>query len=298
MPKVYLFLVVLFFVFALSFCSAQANKGVAQTGFITVADSKLYYESTGKGKPIVLLHGGFMDTRMWDGQVKEFSKKYRVITCDLRGHGKTIDGDSSYFMYEAIRMLLDSLHEKKADMAGLSLGATVATDFAIEYPRYVNKLLLITPGLNSLDTTFGQDSAMIKYSNLMDDAVVKKKDTALAAEYFIRSWFDGPFRLPEQTDTAIRKRVLTMAISTMKTHQFMHWARFAQPRAIGRLEKITAPTLIIIAEKDNFHISKNAEALKRGITNSKMVTISNAAHLVNLEKPEEFNKIFLDFIRK
>jgi 3-oxoadipate enol-lactonase len=298
MPKVYLFVVVLIFVFRLSICSAQDNKGDTQTGFITVADSKLYYESTGKGKPIVLLHGGFMDTRMWDGQVKEFSKKYRVITCDLRGHGKTMDGDSSYFMYEAIRMLLDSLNEKKADIAGLSLGATVATDFAIEYPRYVNKLLLITPGLNSFDTTFVQDSTMVKYSNLMDDAVVKRKDTALAAEYFIRSWFDGPFRSPEQTDAAIRKRALAIATSTMKTHQFMHWARFAQPRAIGRLEKITAPTLIIIAEKDNYRISKNADALNKGITNSKIVIISNAAHLVNLEKPEEFNKIFLEFIRK
>jgi 3-oxoadipate enol-lactonase len=297
MPKGYIFLIVLIFAFRLSICSAQDNKGVPQSGFITVADSKLYYESTGKGKPIVLLHGGFMDTRMWDGQVKEFSKKYRVITCDLRGHGKTVDGDSSYFMYEAIRMLLDSLNEKKADIAGLSLGATIATDFAIEYPQYVNKLLLITPGLNSLDTTFVQDSTMEKYSILMDSAV-KRKDIALAAEYFIRSWFDGPFRSPQQTDTALRKTVLAIATSTMKIHQFMHWTRFAQPRAIGRLEKITAPTLIIVAEKDNYHILKNAEALNKGITNSKIVTISNAAHLVNLEKPEEFNKIFLEFIRK
>lgn len=299
MRKVHSFPVILISAFAFFICSAQDIKPVTHTGFITVADSKLYYESTGKGEAIVLLHGGFMDSRMWDEQVKAFSKKYRVITCDLRGHGKTIDGDSSYFMYEAIRMLLDSLHEKKADIAGLLLGgATIATDFAIEYPQYVNKLLLITPGLNSLDTTFVQDSAIVRFSDLMDDAVIKKKDTALAAEYFIRSWFDGPFRSLEQTDTALRKKVLAIATTTMKTHQFMHWTRFAEPRAIQRLKNIIAPTLIIIAEKDNYHITKNAEALKMGITNSKIVTISNAAHLVNLEKPKEFNKIFLEFIGK
>ncbi|HYM92670.1 MAG TPA: alpha/beta hydrolase [Chitinophagaceae bacterium] len=288
----------LFFILVISGCKDQEKKPVSLSGFITVADSKLYYESTGTGEAILLLHGGFMNSRMWDEQVKEFSKKYCVITCDLRGHGLTVDGDSSYFMYEAIRMLLDTLGEKKVNIAGLSLGAMIATDFAIEYPQYVNRLILITPGLNSLDTTFAQDSTITKYSNLMGDAVTKQKDTMLAAEYFIRSWFDGPYRSPEQTDTAARKKALAMATETMKTHKFLHWTRLAEPPAIQRLKKITAPTLIIIAEKDNYRISKNAEALKNGIANSKIVTIRNAAHLVSLEKPEEFNKTFLEFIKK
>jgi pimeloyl-ACP methyl ester carboxylesterase len=292
------YLFILFSIPAFTICKGQEIIPGSLSGFITIADSKLYYETTGTGEAILLLHGGFMDRRMWDEQVKRFSKKYRVITCDLRGHGATIDGDSSYFMYEAIHMLLDTLHEKKVNIAGLSLGAMIATDFAIEYPQYVRRLILITPGLNSLDTTFVQDSTITKYSNLMGDAVTKEKDTMLAAEYFIRSWFDGPCRSPEQTDTAARKKALAMATATMKTHKFLHWTRLAEPPAIQRLKKITASALIIIAEKDNYRISKNAEALKNGIANSKIVTIRNAAHLVNLEQPGEFNKIFLAFIKK
>src|SRR6185295_15737250 len=137
-------------------CGGKKENPVTKTGFIAIADSKLYYETTGEGDAIVLLHGGFMDRRMWDDQVDEFSKHYRVITCDLRGHGATTDGDSSYFMYEAIRILLDTLHEKKAIVAGLSLGAMIATDFAIVYPQYVDKLVLVTPGLNKLDTVFAK----------------------------------------------------------------------------------------------------------------------------------------------
>ena len=290
-----IFVILVAFLFAA--CSSKKTKPVTISGFISIADSKLYYETTGTGEAIVLLHGGYMDRRMWDDQVKEFSEKYRVITCDLRGHGSTTDGDSSYYMYEAIRILLDTLKEKKVIMAGLSLGAMIATDFAIEYPGYVKTLLLITPGLNKLDTVFTEDSSIAKYSELMRVAAVEQKDTALAAEYFIRNWFDGPHRSPEQTDTTARRKALMMATATMRTHKFLHWTRLAEPPAIQRLNQITAPTLILVAEKDNYRISKNAEALKNGIAGSGIVTISNAAHLVNLEKPEEFNEIFLGFIK-
>jgi len=279
-------------------CGGKKENPVTKTGFIAIADSKLYYETTGEGDAIVLLHGGFMDRRMWDDQVDEFSKHYRVITCDLRGHGATTDGDSSYFMYEAIRILLDTLHEKKAIVAGLSLGAMIATDFAMVYPQYVDKLVLVTPGLNKLDTVFAQDSTIQKYSDLMVDAIQKLRDTSLAAEYFIRSWFDGPYRLPTQTDTIARKKALMMATATLKTHKFLHWTRLAEPPASQRLNSIAAPTLIIIAEKDNYRISKNAEALKNGISQSKIVTINSVAHLPNLEKPVEFNGIFLGFIKE
>jgi len=279
-------------------CDNKLPEAVTKTGFVPVADSKLYYESTGKGEAIVLLHGGYMDRRMWDEQVKVFSKNYRVITCDLRGHGSTIDGDSSYLMYEAIRILLDSLHETKVNLAGLSLGAMIATDFAIAYPQYIKKLLLITPGLNKLDTVFAEDSSITHYSNLLREAVIEKKDTAMAAEYFIRCWFDGPGRSPEQTDTAARRKALSIAVSTMKTHKLLHWTRFSDPPAIERLNKITAATLIITGEKDNFRISKNAEALNKEISGSFIITIKNAAHLPNMEKPAEFNKIVLDFIRR
>jgi len=276
-------------------CNDAAGLPPTKTGFITVADSKLYYETTGGGEAIVLLHGGFLDRRMWEKQVKEFANKYQVITCDLRGHGASTDGDSSYFMYEAIRMLLDTLQVKKAIIAGLSLGAMVATDFAIEYPQYTHKLVLVTPGLNKLDTSFAQDSSINRNTGLFGTAI-ENHDTALAAEYFIRTWFDGPYRQPSETDTVERKKALDMAIATLKNHKLLHWVRFAESPAIQRLKNISCPALIIVAEKDNYRISKNAEALDAGIPSARIVTIKNTAHMPNMEKPAEFNKLFLDFL--
>lgn len=285
-------------VILLQACNNSSDKAETKTGFITVADSKLYYETTGKGEAVVLLHGGFLDRRMWEKQVKEFSKNYQVITCDLRGHGSTTDGDSSYFMYEAIRMLLDTLQVKKATIAGLSVGAIIATDFAIEYPQYTYKLVLVTPGLNrQRDTTFSQDSSIDQYSELLKMAVEKDHDTAMAAEYFIRCWFDGPHRNPEETDTTERKKAVAMAVATMKTHKLLHWARYAEPVAEQRLKNISSPALIIIADKDNYRISKNAEALKAAIPNARIMIINNAAHMPNMERPAEFNKLFLAFLK-
>lgn len=276
----------------------QSPEMKTNTGFITVADSKLYYESTGQGEAIVLIHGGFLDRRMWDKQVKEFSKDYRVITCDLRGHGATTDGDSSYFMHEAVRMLLDTLQVKKVTIAGLSLGAIIATDFAIEYPQYTNKLVLVTPGLNKMDTSFAEDTIMNSYSRLIMKAIETDRDIVMAAEYFIRSWFDGPYREASETDTTERRKALAMAMSTLKNHNLLlHWPRFAEPPAIGRLKNISSPTLIIVTDKDNYRISKHAEVLKADIPRSKITIINNVAHMPNMEKPAEFNRIFLEFLK-
>ena len=269
-----------------------------KSGFINIADSRLYYEVTGEGDPVLFLHGGFMDRRMWENQVSEFSKNYKVITCDQRGHGLHNDGDSSYYMYEGLRILLDTLNIKSATVIGLSMGGAVATDFAIQYPAYTKKLVLVTPGLTGINSDQAEDSTLNNGFALLKDAIEKKKDTPLAAEYFIRSWFDGPFRQPSETDTTERRKALNMAINCLLTHKFLHWVRMADTPAIKEIHKITASTLVILGEKDNPIIKRNYETLSKNIPRIRSVVIKGVAHMPNMERPEEFNKIVLDFLRE
>ncbi|HEY2951197.1 MAG TPA: alpha/beta fold hydrolase, partial [Verrucomicrobiae bacterium] len=95
----------------------------------------LYYETTGRGETIVLIHGGQMDRRMWDAQFDSFARPYRVIRYDIRGFGKSDVPDKPYSHAGDLHSLLRHWRVKKATLMGLSLGAAIATDFAIEHPE-------------------------------------------------------------------------------------------------------------------------------------------------------------------
>ena len=106
----------------------------------------LYYESTGTGPPLVLLHGFTLDRRMWQRQVDYFSKKYRVIAYDSRGHGKSSCPESGYSREDRVsdlRNLTTGLKLKKFHLVGLSMGGATALGFALDYPESLLSLTLV-----------------------------------------------------------------------------------------------------------------------------------------------------------
>src|SRR5262245_53570050 len=107
----------------------------------------LYYEIKGRGAPVVFVHGGQMDRRMWDDQFDVFAKKNRVIRYDIRGFGKSDTPTKAYSDASDLHALLQHLRVKKATLIGLSLGAAVAVDFALLHGEIVDALVLVCPGL-------------------------------------------------------------------------------------------------------------------------------------------------------
>lgn len=278
-------------------CGKRESLPERSSGFVLVADSRVYYESAGRGEPIIFLHGGFMDGRMWQRQVEAFANTHQVVTVDLRGHGQTVDGDSSYFMYEALQILMDSLGIRTATVVGLSLGAIIATDLALEYPSYVSQLVLVTPGIHGWTKESPGDSLLRRNNELMKEAVVDLKDTVRAAEMFVRSWFDGPRRKPDEVNKEERERALTMAVATIKNHRLQYWTRFADKPATGRLHEIKVPVLVVEGELDNQSIKMNCDTLTSAIAGAHRVMIAGVAHMPNMERAEEFNRILGDFLK-
>ena len=112
-----------FFLFFICSSFAQSTIPIADGGV-------MYYEETGSGEPVLLLHGHTLDRRMWDGQVEYLKESFRLIVPDMRGYGKTTDPREGYqFTHmDDILTLMDSLHIEKAHVVGLSMGAYVAGD--------------------------------------------------------------------------------------------------------------------------------------------------------------------------
>ncbi len=113
-----------------------------QSRTVNVGDAVIYYEITGQGEPLVLIHGWAQDLLIWDDQVPEFSRHYRVIRYDRRGYGKST-GDADYTADpEDLRILLDSLGIRSAMLLGLSTGARAAVNFAVAFPDRVKALVI------------------------------------------------------------------------------------------------------------------------------------------------------------
>jgi len=114
-----------------------------EVGAASVNGTQLYYETLGEGHPLVLIHGGYMDRRMWDDQFHAFAKHYRVIRYDVRGFGKSELPPVPYADRQDLFDLLNYLGVEKTYLLGLSLGGIIAIDFTLEHPTMVDALILV-----------------------------------------------------------------------------------------------------------------------------------------------------------
>ncbi|MGQ0814027.1 MAG: alpha/beta fold hydrolase [Gemmatimonadota bacterium] len=120
-------------------------------GWFPVNSTQLYYEMAGAGSAVVLLHGGWLNSRQWDEQFSALSRKYKVVRYDVRGAGRSAIGDSAYASYEDLAALLNGLGIDRAHLVGLSAGGQLAIDFALAYPHAVRSLVIGASPLRGYD---------------------------------------------------------------------------------------------------------------------------------------------------
>jgi len=264
------------------------------TGFATVNGVDLYYEVLGDGPALVLIHGGGINLRMWDDQVQPFAEHFQVIRYDTRGHGRSQSASGPYADHDDLYRLLQHLGIKSAAIMGLSMGGRVAIDFTLEHPDMVSALIPVAPGLSGYQFTWEgieEDWRRFVEAN-------RKGDVKQSVELFQRCWTDGPKRTPEQVDPAVRERVRVMFHEGMTRIGEQGTLVVPEPPAISRLSQIQAPTLVIVGDLDTPDILRIVNILARKVPGAKKVVIPGAAHVVNMERPDEFNRAVLDFLRK
>ncbi len=118
-----------------------------QTGFLDTQGAPLYYEVAGTGHPLLLIHAGVADSRMWDQQFQTFAQHYQVIRYDLRGFGQSSVPAGPFANHKDTFALLEHLGIKQAHVIGISFGGLVALDFTLAFPEKVTALVLGAPGV-------------------------------------------------------------------------------------------------------------------------------------------------------
>lgn len=247
-----------------------------------------YYEVHGEGPVLVFIHGLGACHKMWQPQIEPFSRQFKLIVYDVRGHGDSTGSDEKYtieLFASDLKALLDELGVAKAHICGLSMGGLIAQQFAIDYPASVDKLVLAGTfchipvwGRILLSSAQALNRIVLIFISMETNAKIgakglfKKKEQAELRDFFINEV------------SAISKKEYFKVIAA--TYAF---------DSLKRLHEIEAPTLILNAEGEKQE-RKQAEIMHREIKDSRKELIRDAFHATNLEKPEEFNQLVMEFL--
>jgi pimeloyl-ACP methyl ester carboxylesterase len=257
---------------------AQIASGMSSAG--------LYYEASGSGDAVVLIHAFSVDRRMWAPQIAALEGRFRVIRYDLRGHGKSEGPTSPYATFEDLRSVLDALGVNRATLMGLSAGSEIATDFALAYPDRVARLILSAPGL----------SGYVPPTPLTWVQPVFQAAAAGDPERAAKLWVDTPI-MALRNDLTAAPTVADLVVSNVRIWSYRtNPVRPLAPPAIKRLAEIKCPALVIVGDQDLSHIKEIARLLNEGIAGSKLVAIPRAGHIVNLDAREAFNQAIESFL--
>ncbi|MCF2530326.1 alpha/beta fold hydrolase [Yinghuangia soli] len=258
------------------------------------ADGPLVYRDAGQGPLVVLLHAGFLDHTMWDAQIAELAREYRVIAPDARGHGGSANASQPFRQADDLAALVRHLDAGPAVLAGVSMGAMIAIDTAIEHPDVVRGLALSGRGAQEPD-----------YSDPWSNRVQAAQMAALMAgdiEGWMSNfllWASGPHRLLDEVDPAIVQRLAAMAARTLAKHtpgETDHTVLVTD--TVARAARIAVPVLGLDGTLDSPDLIATVRQLLGSVADSRTVDIPGAAHYPNMEQPAAYNRALLDFLHE
>lgn len=255
---------------------------------ILYKNTKISYSDTGKGNAIVLLHGFLENQTMWQDLVPELSKKHRIITIDLLGHGETECLGYVHSMEDnadIVHAVLSKLRIRKAIFVGHSMGGYVALAFAELYPENVRGLVL-------QNSTSKADSEERK-ANRNRAIKAVKKDYAGFIRLSIANLFnpDNREQLVDEIEKAKLEALKTPLQGIVASLEGM---KIRKDREV-LLHLTSYPKMLILGEKDP--VLNYEDSLKQiENTSVKLVTFPDG-HMSHVENREELKKVLLDFFK-
>jgi 3-oxoadipate enol-lactonase len=224
---------------------------------------------------VLLIHAGVCDARQWERQAAMLAPR-RVVAPDLPGFGETPVPAGEFSQLDGIVPLLDG----PAAVVGNSLGGRVALQLALARPDLVERLLLVSPGLPGHDW-----SPEVRASWAAEDEALERGDLAAATEVNVEFWAQPHVR---ELVRPMQHRAFELALAAPEWQELP--VPDLDPGAIG------CPTLIAVGEHDVRDFHEIGARLAAEIPGARLVTIPGAGHLPNLEAPEAFDRLLLEFL--
>lgn len=240
----------------------------------------LWYDETGEGPPLVLLHEGVVDSRIWERILPLLAERHRVIRYDQRGFGRSPKPDGPYSLVDDLVAVLDAAGLDKAALAGASRGGNISLATAVERPERVSALILLGSALPGAQLDVGWTPEQIaRWERAEAD-----DDWPAMAGLDMEVW------APMGADPELRAMFVENAV----------WSNSEDPTTdepvAERVGGISAPTLVVTGGRDVRGINEIGDRLAREIPDARSAVIEEADHMIPWRAPEELSHLMLDFL--
>jgi pimeloyl-ACP methyl ester carboxylesterase len=268
------------------FISQNTLKQLMPT--VTTYDIETYYEIAGEGEPIVFVHGAAGSHDNWHPQVKHLSDRFKVVTYDIRGHGKSGGSDKKYscrLFADDLNGLITALELERPVVCGLSLGGMIAQQYAVKYQSGLAGLVLADTAVASALT--------------LSDKLQKWMFPMSLVKWYIRrrtpeDYARWSFKYFDMKDD-VREYLIQEQLRMDQT-EFLKLMDAIYGFKLLDLASIKVPTLVVLGENERKAVFPHADKMIELIENSKKVTVPDAGHASNLENPDEFNRVLDEFL--
>lgn len=245
--------------------------------------------------PVVLVHAGIADRRMWDPLWPSLTAGRDAVRLDLRGFGdSTAPPRDVLAPVDDVLATLAELDVRRCHLVGASFGAGVAVEVALSRQDAVASLLLCPPGGSLLAEATADFRAFIE----TEQAALERGDLTAAVEANVATWMVGPRRVEADVDAAVLDLVRRMQRRAFELTAA--WGdveeREPDPDPLDRLDEIAVPTLVLVGGHDLETTLDSARRVTEGIAGARRVDWPDVAHLPSLERPGEFGTLLRDWL--
>ena len=251
---------------------------------------EINYDKQGSGPVVTLSHSLACNLHMWDEQVKALAGRYTVLRFDTRGHGETSAPEGAYSleqMTDDLKGLLDGLGIKETHFVGLSMGGMIGQTFALKHPAMIKSLVLC-------DTTSRYPAAA---GSVWEDRIktVGAKGMEPMVAGTLERWFTAPFRARRRD---VVERIGGMIRGTPPAGYIGCCHAIPKINVTDRLKELHCPALVIVGEEDPGTPVAMARDIHAALPGAQLAILRSASHLSNVEQPEEFTRVLLEFLDK
>ena len=248
----------------------------------------IYIDDIGNGVPFVMVHGFLGSSEMWTLQKQFFKRDYRVITPALPGFGESSKIQSKDSIIKMAKLITKQLEKKniyKYNLMGHSMGGMIAQEIAkIEGDKIAK---LICYGTGSIGDIPGRFETIDASRDKLKKSGIKLMANRIAKTWFIEGEKAKYFYICDNANKVVSEETADNALIAMK-----NW------RGLENLKNIKSKTLIIWGDQDKAYNYNQVETLNNNIPNSELKIIVKCSHNAHLEKPDEFNEIVVEFLRR
>ena len=264
-------------------------------------DGTIHYQTSGDGRPLVFVHGGWMDGTAWEPQVNHFADEYRVVTLDVRGHGSTGATDADQYSIELftddLEALLSRLEGDQPILCGLSLGSMVVQEFLDRHPNSASAAILggavrsmppvdlptamksLWSPLPALTTSLSLSGSTGTFQSMLQSIQATTGKRWLSVDSDVRAEaIDG---VGDISATEYRKI-------------FDALYQYDPPELTG----VETPTLVVHGDQEASLVKRQGSQIAAEVADGTRVELSDSGHLVNLDRPHAFNRVTANFLER